>query len=79
LDSSEFVVLLPQISLEDFGCSQEPQDCSIALGQSSIFFLPPFAASGHQICLPRIGSLTAIIGTLLQNLRCKISGVAPIV
>src|ERR1700686_2038251 len=30
LDSPEFVVLLPQIGFEDFGCSQEPQDGHIA-------------------------------------------------
>ena len=30
LDSSQFVVLYPQIGLEDFRCGEEPENCCIA-------------------------------------------------
>jgi len=32
LNSSEFVVLLPKIGLENFGCSKESEDRNIAFG-----------------------------------------------
>src|SRR5258708_40088146 len=32
LDSAEFVVLLPEIGFEDFGCGQEPKDGHITYG-----------------------------------------------
>jgi hypothetical protein len=31
-DASQFVVLLPQISLYDFGCRREPQEGGVAFG-----------------------------------------------
>ena len=33
LDSSQFVVLLPQISLDEFDCRREPQERGIAFGE----------------------------------------------
>jgi hypothetical protein len=35
LNSSEFVVLLPQVGLKDFGRSQEPENCRISVVQAS--------------------------------------------
>jgi hypothetical protein len=39
LDTSQFVVLLPQIGFEDFGGRQEPQNGLISLGETATLCL----------------------------------------
>jgi hypothetical protein len=31
--AAEFVILLPQISLDQFNCGREPQECGVATGK----------------------------------------------
>ena len=47
-DSPEFVVLLPKITLDDFGRSQEPENCRVSRYESagrSTELLKPFSRS----------------------------------
>jgi hypothetical protein len=45
LDSSKFVILLPKVGLDDFGCGREPEQGGVAHGDraTTLLFILPLA------------------------------------
>ena len=78
LDASQFVVLLPQIGFDDFGCGQEPENGHVPLGEtvtpSSANAGNPVATSPAPIAPPTASPLSKKARRLVAAfVRCTLS------
>jgi hypothetical protein len=71
LDTAKFVVLHPEIALEDFGCSRKPENGSVSLVQTTVLGLT-FCLSAKPRCVLPISAPPTVAlpaATLFRNER----------